>query len=237
MRIEAPAEKTRASRKVSSTASQPLIENPASSSTGCAGVEMLRAKALDRRGLVLYTGSFSKVLFPSLRLGYLVVPSDLVDRVAAVKSVATRGAPMLEQAVLADFMAHGHFGRHVRRMRNVYADRLGVLLACAEQRLSGLLELSPVEAGLQTTAWLGGGIESAADAAAAAERHDVEVTPLSRCFPPGRSGRPGLVLGFAAVGADEIRRGVRDLAVALEECARARQATATTRLRPRAGNK
>lgn len=183
------------------------------------GAPVAALQALDQRGLVLYTGSFSKVLFPSLRLGYLVVPGDLVDRVAAVKSIATRGAPLLEQAVLTDFMAQGHFGRHVRRMRNVYAERLGVLLSCAEQRLAGLLAFSPVEAGLQTTAWLGGGIESGA-AAAAAERHDVEVTPISRRFPPGRSGQPGLVLGFAAVGPDEIRRGVRDLAAALEECRR-----------------
>jgi GntR family transcriptional regulator/MocR family aminotransferase len=134
-----------------------------------------------------------------------------------VKSIATRGAPLLEQAVLADFIAQGHFGRHLRRMRAVYAERLAVLLGCAERRLGGLLEFSPIEAGLQTTAWLCGAVDGAA-AAAAAERRDVEVTPLSRRFPPGRTGRAGLVLGFAAVGADEIRRGVDDLAAALEEC-------------------
>ena len=67
-------------------------------------------------------------------------------------------------------MALGHFGRHVRRMRNVYAERLGVLLACAEERLGGLLELSPIEAGLQTTAWLGGGRESVAAAKATAAK-------------------------------------------------------------------
>ena len=79
-------------------------------------------QGLDRYGLVFYTGSFSKVLFPSLRLGYLVVPTDLVDRVAAMKSIANRCAPSLDQAVLTDFLVEEHFGRHVRRMRAVTAE-------------------------------------------------------------------------------------------------------------------
>jgi GntR family transcriptional regulator/MocR family aminotransferase len=73
---------------------------------------------------VLFTGSFSKVLFPSLRLGYLVVPPDMVDYVSATVSVTSRHAPLLEQAVLCDFIAEGHFGRHLRRMRQIYAERL-----------------------------------------------------------------------------------------------------------------
>lgn len=198
-----------------------ILEDDYDSEYRYAGAPVAALQALDRHGLVLYAGSFNKVLFPSLRLGYLVVPPDLVDRMAAVKSIANRGAPLLDQAVLADFMAQGHFGRHVRRMRAVYSERLAVLLGCAEQRLEGLLEFSQVEAGLQTTAWLCGSLDSVA-AAEAAEHHDVEVTPLARRFSPGRAGREGLVLGFAAVGAEEIRRGVHDLAVALEECLRTR---------------
>src|SRR5579864_3656160 len=93
-------------------------------------------QGLDRHGQVLFAGSFSKVLFPSLRLGYLVVPADLVDAVAAAQSVTNRHAPLLEQVVLADFVDGGHFGRHVRRMRQVYAERLSVLLECASARLA-----------------------------------------------------------------------------------------------------
>ncbi len=171
-------------------------------------------QGLDSRGLVLFTGSFSKVLFPSLRLGYLVVPLDLVDCVAATLSVTSRHAPLLEQAVLCDFITEGHFGRHLRRMREVYAERLSVLIECAQRSLAGLLEISGVEAGLQTAGWLRSGLDGESVAAAAARR-GVEVTPLSR-YSQGSLPREGLQLGFAAVDSKEIRRGVRELSIALE---------------------
>jgi GntR family transcriptional regulator/MocR family aminotransferase len=171
-------------------------------------------QGLDGSGTVLFAGSFSKVLFPSLRLGYLVVPEDLVERFEAAKSVASR-APLLEQAVLADFMTAGHFGRHLRRMRQVYAERLGVLVEESTRRLGGLLEISGVEAGLQTAGWLGDGM-TGKHAARAAGARGVEVTALSR-YSRGSECREGLQLGFAAIDTREIRRGVRELAVALED--------------------
>lgn len=171
-------------------------------------------QGLDRHGLVLFTGSFSKVLFPSLRVGYLVVPPDLVDYFAAALSVTNRHAPLLEQAILCDFIAEGHFGRHLRRMREVYARRLSILLECAQQNLGGLLEISGVEAGLQIAGWLHGGLNAESVATAAATRR-VEVTPLSR-YSQGKAVREGLQLGFAAVDSGEIRRGVRELTITLE---------------------
>jgi GntR family transcriptional regulator / MocR family aminotransferase len=158
--------------------------------------------------------AFSRVLFPSLRLGYLVVPPDLVESFAAAQSVTNRHAPLLEQAILTDFIADGHFGRHVRRMREVYAERLGVLIESARERLKGLLDVSEVEAGLQTAGWLQRGIDGPV-AARAASRRSVEVTPLVR-YGRGGVGRGGLHLGFAAVDPREIRRGIRELAIALE---------------------
>lgn len=190
-----------------------ILEDDYDSEYRYAGRPVPALQGLDRHGLVLFTGSFSKVLFPSLRLGYLVVPADLVDYVSATLSVTSRHAPLLEQAVLCDFIAEGHFGRHLRRMRKVYAERLSVLLECAGQSLAGLLEISGVEAGLQTVGWLSGGIDSELAAAAAAKR-DVEVTPLSR-YSHGRMKCEGLQLGFAAMDAKEIRRGVRELTIAL----------------------
>jgi GntR family transcriptional regulator/MocR family aminotransferase len=177
-------------------------------------------QGLDRSGLVLFAGSFSKVLFPSLRLGYLVVPTDLVDYFAATLSVTTRHAPLLEQAVLCDFMTAGHFGRHLRRMREIYAERLSVLLEGARENLAGLLEISGVEAGLQTAGLLQAGVDGESAAKAAAERN-VNVIPLSR-YARGRIEREGLQLGFAAVDAREIRRGVRELAVTLGRLSRTR---------------
>jgi len=171
-------------------------------------------QGLDSGGHVLFCGTFNKVLFPSLRLAYLVIPPDLVPHFEAAISITRRHTPLLDQMVLCDFIAEGHFGRHLRRMRQIYAERLSVLMESARERLAGLLEISDVEAGLQTAAWLCREItgESAAQAAAA---RDVEVTPLSRST-RGALPREGLHLGFAAVDAREIRRGVRELAIALE---------------------
>jgi GntR family transcriptional regulator / MocR family aminotransferase len=191
-----------------------ILEDDYDSEYRYAGRPVPALQGLDRHGLVLFTGSFSKVLFPSLRLGYLVVPPDLVDYVSTTLSVTSRHSPLLEQAVLCDFITEGHFGRHLRRMREVYAERLSVLLVCARQSLTGLLEISGVEAGLQTAGWLSRGIDSELAAAAAAKR-DVEVTPLSR-YSHGKMACEGLQLGFAAMDATEIQRGVRELAIALE---------------------
>ena len=116
--------------------------------------------------------------------------------------------------MLCDFITEGHFGRHLRRMREVYAERLSVLLQNAREKLAGLLEISEVEAGLQTVGWLCAGIDGESATRAAAAR-GVEVFPLSR-YSRGRVAREGLQLGFAAVDAGEIRRGVQDLATALE---------------------
>jgi GntR family transcriptional regulator/MocR family aminotransferase len=195
-----------------------ILEDDYDSEYRYAGRPVPALQGLDRHGLVMFTGSFSKVLFPSLRLGYLVLPPDLVDYVSTTLSVTNRHAPLLEQAVLCDFITEGHFGRHLRRMREVYAERLSVLLECARHSLIGLLEISGVEAGLQTAAWLPRGLDSELVAAVAAER-EVEVTSLGR-YSQGRMEREGLQLGFAAVDPKEIRRGVRELAIALESASK-----------------
>lgn len=192
-----------------------ILEDDYDSEFRYSGRPVPALQGLDQRGLVLFTGSFSKVLFPSLRLGYLVVPSDLVESVSAVISLTNRHAPLLEQSILCDFITQGHFGRHLRRMRQVYAERRSVLEESAHKTLAGLLEITGVEAGLQTAAWLRPGLSGEA-AAAAAARRNVEVTPLSR-YGRGNEMREGLHLGFAAVNPREIRRGVRDLALALEK--------------------
>jgi GntR family transcriptional regulator/MocR family aminotransferase len=175
---------------------------------------------LDRAGQVLFAGSFAKVMFPALRLGYLVLPADLVDRFAAARTIITRHLPVLEQTVLCDFITGGHFGRHLRRMRQLYAERLSVVIDGARQHLDGLLELSPIEAGLETIGWLAPGIPAGAAAEAASAR-DVEVFPMSG-ISHGRRRRDGLQLGFAAVHPRELRRGITELAHVLSRLARAR---------------
>lgn len=170
-------------------------------------------QGLDRAGTVIFAGSFNEVLFPALRLAYLVVPPGLVDVFAAAQSASMRHAPLIDQAILCDFIAEGHFARHIRRMRELYAERLGVLLEAAARRLEGLLEISEVEAGLQTVGWLKANV-TARQAASAAAKRNVELIPLSQ-YASGRVQREGVVLGFAAVDAKELRRGVDELARAL----------------------
>jgi GntR family transcriptional regulator/MocR family aminotransferase len=176
-------------------------------------------QGLDQNGMVLFAGSFSKVLFPALRLGYLVVPEDLVERFAAAKSILNRHTPLLEQTVLCEFIDAGHFGRHLRRMREVYSERLGVLLEEGRKLVGGVLEISEIEAGLQTIGWLAKGFEGRVVATAAAGR-GVEVIPLEAFYRSTqefkKQERDGLQMGFAAVGPKEIRRGVEELARVLE---------------------
>lgn len=175
-------------------------------------------QGLDRSEVVLFAGSFSAVLFPSLRLGYLVVPDSMVEVFAAAGSVSTHHPPLLEQAVLCDFITGGYFARHIRRMRELYAERLNVLLESARVDLAEFLDISNVEAGLQTIGWLKGPLQAETAASAAAES-DVEVIPLNR-YAWGDTRREGLVLGFAAVDPSEIRRGVDRLSRVLQRLRR-----------------
>ncbi len=170
-------------------------------------------QGLDRASVVIFGGSFSAVMFPAMRLGYLVVPPEMVDVFAAAQSVSTHHPPLLGQAVLCDFISEGHFARHIRRMREVYAERLSVLLKAAREKLDGLVEISNVEAGLQTIGWLRDGTLAERVAAAAAKKN-VEVIPLQR-YAFGRTREDGIVLGFAAVEPRELRRGVEELASVL----------------------
>jgi len=176
-------------------------------------------QGLDHADRVIFAGSFNAVLFPALRLGYLVVPPGMVDVFAAAASASTHHPPLLEQAILCDFITEGHFARHIRRMRELYAERLEVLLGEARSRLRGLMEISTVEAGLQTV----GRVRTGADVERIAElasQRNVEVMPLRR-YAWGRVARNAVILGFAAVDARELRRGVEELARTLERTRRA----------------
>lgn len=186
-----------------------IFEDDYDSEFRFSGPPMPALQGLDRDDRVVFAGSLSKVLFPSLRLGYVVLPPDLVGPFAAAISLTTRHAPLLDQAVLADFITGGHFGRHVRRMREVYAERHSVLITSAEQELSGLLQMCSIEAGLQTIGSLPLGVDGAHVAALAAERGVEVKLVIPGAYDPDQ--RHVLQLGFAAVEPKEIRRGVRVL--------------------------
>jgi GntR family transcriptional regulator / MocR family aminotransferase len=175
---------------------------------------------LDVDGRVIYVGSFSKTLFPALRLGFLIVPRDLQEGLVAARAAADQHPPVLDQAVLADFIVEGHFARHLRRMRVVYRERLDALTAAAERFGRGVLRVRPTRTGLHAIADLDG-VDAAGVSREAAAR-GVEATPLSAYF-AGREPPPNaLVLGFAAVRPEAARRGMERLAAAIE-AARARR--------------
>ena len=169
-------------------------------------------QSLDRSSSVILVGSFSKMLFPSLRLGYVVLPPPLIDYFLAFRLQTDFRSVSLDQAVLCDFIEGGHLGRHLRRMRELYAGRLATLLEGGRRHLTGLLEISNVQAGLYTVGFLRNGMTSrAAETAAAA--HGVEAVALDR-YTLKRPDPRGVLLGFAAFDEATIREGLERLAKA-----------------------
>jgi GntR family transcriptional regulator/MocR family aminotransferase len=170
-------------------------------------------QGLDRDSRVIYIGTFSKVLFPALRVGYLVVPADLVDRFAALRAAIDDFPATLYQAVLTDFLAEGHFARHLRRMRSIYRERRGALVEALRSELG--LQVLGEGAGMHLTALLGPGADDRRIAERAA-RQALWAMPLSACH-LDEPDRPGLVLGYGGIGIPEIQEGVRRLGRILKE--------------------
>lgn len=165
-------------------------------------------KSIDSGGSVLYVGTFSKSLFPALRLGFLVVPPALVDPLTRISVAANAGVPAATQAIVADFIEEGHFATHIRRMRRIYEERHATLLEAARD-LAGMLDVAPTDSGLHTVATLAAALPERAVAAAAAAR-GVVVAPIGR-FAIEQVASNGLVLGFGGVRPHEIRAGMRIL--------------------------
>ncbi|RAQ93806.1 DNA-binding protein [Burkholderia pseudomallei] len=160
---------------------------------------------------VVYLGTFSKILFPSLRLGYLIVPDELVDALRGARVLMDRHAPTADQHVLAAFIAGGHFDRHIRRVRGVYAEQRAQLIDTVGRLLSGdLAWLQPGDQGMHAVLWLAAGVDDLRVAAMAAQA-GVAVRPVSPMFAPG-TARPGLVLGFGGFGREQMDAAARRLA-------------------------
>jgi GntR family transcriptional regulator/MocR family aminotransferase len=169
-------------------------------------------QSLDRSGCVVYIGTFTKMLFNALRIGFVVLPQRLVEPFAAARSIVDRHPPTLDQAILSEFISEGHFGHHVRRMRQVYMERLSVLMETGRRHLAGRVDIQETAAGMRTIGWLpsGGSDSDLADRARAA---GVELIALSEFTM--RHTQPGaLILGFAGCSPAELRRGVGVLAKA-----------------------
>jgi GntR family transcriptional regulator/MocR family aminotransferase len=167
-------------------------------------------QGLDKEGRVIYLGTFSKVLFPALRLGYLVLPAPILPIFLKAKELVDRGAPTLTQAAVADFISEGHFERHLRRLRKEYGRRRKTLVEALDTYLPGLVDYSDVEAGLHIMVFLPADQVEEGIVSAAASL-GVGVYPGSAFYLEGPS-RPSLLLGFSGLGTPEIVEGVRRLA-------------------------
>lgn len=187
-----------------------VLEDDYDSEYRYAGPPLGALQGLDRSERVIYIGTFSKVLFPALRLGYLVVPPDLVGVFSRARAFSDRCAPSLEQAVVADFLAEGHFARHIRRTRALYRARQEALVTAVRRRLPRLLTVEPADAGMHLVAWLPPELD-AATVARRAREVGVELAPLS-AFALRATMPPGLVLGYTATPAEAIERAVYHLA-------------------------
>ncbi len=160
-------------------------------------------------------GTFSKVLFPALRVGYLVLPPPLVEPALALRRLIDVHPPLLEQAVLAQFMAEGHLTRHLRRMRALYAERHGALLEAAR----GLpLEIQSPAAGMYGVGWLPDGMDEKALIRSAAAQ-GLALTAVSH-FSLEPMARQGVVLGFSEHTVADIQAGAERLAAALRSLVR-----------------
>jgi GntR family transcriptional regulator/MocR family aminotransferase len=192
-----------------------IIEDDYDSEFRFEGLPAPALQGLDRSSSVIFLGTFTKLLFPSLRLGYIVLPPALIDTFTAFRRGTDLRLLGLEQAILCDFITEGHFGRHLRRMRNLYGERLEALIAYGRRYLTGLFEISDTKAGLYTVGFLRNDMTSRrAETVAAA--HNLETRALDR-FSLTRHDPKGLLLGFAAFDEGSIRSGIVQLATALSK--------------------
>lgn len=169
--------------------------------------------AFDRAGRVIYVGTFNNLLFPSLGIGYLVIPPDLVEVFEAADFWTDLSPSMVGQAALARFIEDGHFSRHLRHLREIHAERRQVLVGECRRHLAGKLDIRPASTGLHLLGQLPDASDDLAVARAAGER-EVDVWALSLHAVTDR--RRGLVLGCGAVAPALIRLGVEQLAKAIE---------------------
>ena len=183
-----------------------IIEDDYDSEFRYEGMPIASLQGLDANACVIYIGTFSKVLFPSLRLGYVVIPPDLVDRFKAVRRVMDLGPPAFFQEVLAEFIEQGHFARHIRRMRMLYGERASVLLDTLHSMLGGMVEVFGGEAGMHLAVMLKKRCCDQEIAGRAAQQN-LWLWPLSPSY-LSDGARQGFILGFGSTQKEDIPTAV-----------------------------
>jgi GntR family transcriptional regulator/MocR family aminotransferase len=206
-----------------------IIEDDHYAETRFVGRPIPTIHSLDMGLRTVFVGSFAHSLFPSLRIGFAVLPDSIRDRIVASRPMSEQHTPASTQAILADFIEQGHFARHLRRLREVIAERYGMLTHALHVHCGMRLDPWPASAGVHVMGWLPP-TDDEATVVAECARRGVTVQALGdyRQTP----GRPGLVLGFGGWTPAQIITGVKSLARALDA-----RATAVARGHTRAALK
>jgi GntR family transcriptional regulator/MocR family aminotransferase len=191
-----------------------VLEDDYDSEYRYAGRPLAALQGLDRDGRVIYVGTMSKVMFPGLRVGYMVVPEQLIEAFLAVRALVDAHPSSIAQAALVDFIGEGHLAAHIRRMRLLYAERQAALIDATRRRLGDRLTLVPSAAGMHLVGHLPAGADDIAIARASAAQ-GVEAPALSGYF-QGPAAMRGLLLGYAGVAEAAIRPAIARLAQAIE---------------------
>jgi GntR family transcriptional regulator/MocR family aminotransferase len=168
---------------------------------------------MDQMARVIYVGTFSKVLFPSLRLGYVILPQALVEPFCTLRAVMDRSPPTLLQATTADFMGEGHFLGHIRRMRALYKARQQALIEQLEKQIGSFFRITQADAGMHLIAWLPPEL-SDTDIARQLAQHNIHTYALSD-YRIKHALPPALLIGFAGTPENQARERVEALAQAL----------------------
>jgi GntR family transcriptional regulator/MocR family aminotransferase len=183
-----------------------IVEDDYDSEFRYTGHPLAALQGLDEHARVLYVGTFNKVMFPALRLAYLIVPLDLVDPFSNAREWLDGFTAAGMQAVMADFMRRGHFVQHIRRMRAIYHERRDALCAAVERHAGDRVRLGPADGGMHVVGWLPRRTDVTQLRRRVAQRdmylRDVAVYYASR--PP----QPGVLLNFASATPAAIDRGV-----------------------------
>jgi len=167
-------------------------------------------QSIDDNGSVFYIGTFSKSLFPSLRLGFVLIPSWARHALVAAKRFSDWHSPILEQETLAAFIAEGHLARHIRKMRKIYGERRTVLTKAIANHCGDILEPISVDCGLHLTALVKGNL-MAATIAAQAEEIGMGLYSLDR-YPIAGNGQNGFAFGLGMIRAEQVDEAINSLA-------------------------
>jgi GntR family transcriptional regulator / MocR family aminotransferase len=189
-----------------------IIEDDYDSEFRYVGRPLASLQGLDRGAHVIYVGTLNKVLFPGIRIGYVVVPQPLVDGFRAVRTLIDRHPPGLTQTIIAELMRQGALSRHIRRMRQLYRDARDALVEAIDQHMGDLVDVRTPDGGLQLLVKFKPGI-SDIRVADAARRRGVVVKPISPLY-SDVTPEHGLVLGFSGFGVTHLQVAARELATA-----------------------